>query len=348
MLANASDGSREWVFEDDLGSPGDRSAFSAQWRQVPMTAQKEVDHSLSLPDQANFLTTIGLATPTHSEFTSTSTSSVLSSGHIQTAAADLEGIDDYYAQSFSHHEDPRSSQFSQLPSHARSPTSPHLRDANEGKSALSMTGSHVRPALPFQLSSPLPLNDVHEIPSAAYLEEIAPQTVTVNLVVGIIALPSPRQVTVGRRWGRERQAQLVEMLVGDDTRAGFEITIWLRQERDSDGISFQRNGLELEMQKLRPQDIVLLQNIALCTYRGKVHGQSLRRDVTKIQLLYRRPSEDSEVEGAFSSRDLRDPAGQDVVRRKASRVKSWLMNFVGDDIVANKERPRAILPPDTQ
>ena len=175
---------------------------------------------------------------------------------------------------------------------------------------------------------------------------------TVNLIVGIMALPPPRSVTVGRRWGQEREMQLLEMLVGDDTRAGFEITMWLSNKTATTEGLPRPGALEVQLQGLRPRDLILLQNIALCAYQGRVHGQSLRKDVTKVSLLYRRKLDDTDAGGTFSSRALTESDGSDPIMEKAKRVKQWLRDFVSDQVPGNPTETafdrRARLPPDTQ
>ena len=64
------------------------------------------------------------------------------------------------------------------------------------------------------------LSDLEDIPNAAYLKSISPQTMTVNLIVGIISIAEPR--TIRTRWGSTKS--LVELLVGDETKSGFTIT----------------------------------------------------------------------------------------------------------------------------
>jgi hypothetical protein len=94
---------------------------------------------------------------------------------------------------------------------------------------------------------------------------------------------------------------------------------------------------------LRPRDVVCLQNVALSSYRGKVHGQSLKRDVTKIDLLFRRPVDDDDMQGVYSASNLRNPIDPQIKKVKA--VRDWLLDFVGD---GKKRKGQMSLPADTQ
>ena len=76
-------------------------------------------------------------------------------------------------------------------------------------------------------------------------------------------------VTVGRRYVRKREMRLVELLVGDDTRAGFEITVWLAGDPQMAEEPAHRSLLSQRMPILRPRDIVLLRNVALGAYQGE-------------------------------------------------------------------------------
>ena len=210
-----------------------------------------------------------------------------------------------------------------------------------------------------QDAQPSHLSDVEDIPSAPYLRSIVPQTITVNLIVGIISLPPPRTVTTGRRWGKEQQSELVEILVGDETKSGFGITLWLSNNEE----------LRKQVQRLRLRDIVLFRNVALGSFRDQVHGQTLRRGITKVDLLYGRALDtgDSGRRGAYSARDMNHnnkTVAPDPQLRKVRMVKDWMDNFVSDGSHAGvvdpalrhmtgpaeddaRRRPPP-LPPDTQ
>lgn len=176
-----------------------------------------------------------------------------------------------------------------------------------------------------RLMASLPRN-LNNLPNAVYLQSITPQTVTVNLVVGIISILPPREITT-RRGGRT--VHLVEMLVGDDTRAGFAINIWLPDLPNLDRTTASDQELATAATQLRPRDMVLIRNAALSSFRGKVYGQSLRKGMTTIDLLHRIAVDSTDRYGAYSAQELRERFPTESPLLKVKRVKQWVMDFVG-------------------
>lgn len=207
------------------------------------------------------------------------------------------------------------------------------------------------------------LTDLDQVPNAAYLNSITPQTMTVNIVVGVISIPVTR--IIKSKWAGGRSMGLVEMLVGDDRKAGFGINLWV----SSDPNNRKSSLLETDLAHLRPQDIILARNVALGSFRGKVYGHSLQRDMTTLDLLYRNVIDASDSPGAFGVRELEDCDGnndEDLIGgqlAKLRRVRRWVMEFVGGGIGAQQARGLEMskgpglltrrpqlqaLPPDTQ
>ncbi|OAA70249.1 Nucleic acid-binding, OB-fold-like protein [Cordyceps fumosorosea ARSEF 2679] len=161
------------------------------------------------------------------------------------------------------------------------------------------------------------LSDLEDVPPARQVASLHPQTVTVNLIAGVLSVAPPRAVTT--RWGAA--LSLVEVLLGDDTRSGFAVTFWLPS--DAAGTA---GGLLLS---LRRQDVVLLQNVALHVFRGKVYGQSLRRGRTKVHLLWSRRRE---ARACYSSRALAAADARENPQLVKTRlVRDWILQFVGAD-----------------
>jgi hypothetical protein len=165
---------------------------------------------------------------------------------------------------------------------------------------------------------------------------------TVNLIVGIISIPEPRHI----KTRRGADVELIEVLVGDETKSGFGISFWLSSQSTGGDMRTALSGL-------RPQDIVLMRNVALSSFRDKVYGQSLRKEMTKVHLLYRNRVDKSDIEGFYRAGDL----APDVQRthpqvEKTKRVREWVMKFVG--LGASQRKGKAFevvkeaLPPDTQ
>ncbi|KAI1184686.1 hypothetical protein F5B17DRAFT_411037 [Nemania serpens] len=161
------------------------------------------------------------------------------------------------------------------------------------------------------------LSDLEDLPDANYLLSISPQTMTVNLIVGIISIAEPR--TVRTRWGTTKS--LVELLVADETKSGFSVTFWMSSEPS------KTNAL---VRGLRRQDIVLLRNVALSVFMKKVHGHSLRKGHTTIDLLHRRKVDKDDVGGAYSMRDVSSKRRAHPQLAKTRKVWEWLLHFVGD------------------
>lgn len=199
------------------------------------------------------------------------------------------------------------------------------------------------------------LSDLKDMPNAAYLHSITPQTMTVNLVVGIISVSQPRSIKT-RKGGRS--IELVEMLVGDDTKAGLGINIWLPPSQESNPPALQEVDLRTQTLRLRPQDVILAKTVALSSFRGKVYGQSLRRGMTTLDLLYRNVIDGDDARGAYSADDLKQGAINEAQVRKVKDVEDWVMRFVGANTgalpsgrvskprVANEQKLQA-LPDDT-
>lgn len=275
---------------------------------------------------------------------------------------DEEVLSQFYEHSFITHENTTSSQIQSQdedqnvaddPSAAITSTS--FLDSTCASDSFGSSISLVHDPTPVPASRRI--RDLGEIPSSSYLRAINPQTLTVNLVVGIISISAPRSITT-RREGRE--VRLVEMLVGDETKAGFSINIWL-PSLPYDKERLQRaTHLEDVLGTLRRQDVVLFRNVALNAFMGKVYGQSLRKDMTKLELLHRNGREESK--GLPVSRRLVEGYGGYAQAAKMERVKQWVVAFVGSTarpksavIAGARLRSRRAkgeqeyrLPPDTQ
>ncbi|KAM3498480.1 hypothetical protein MY10362_008201 [Beauveria mimosiformis] len=185
-------------------------------------------------------------------------------------------------------------------------------------------GGHQRPPAP-NIPPAAHLSDLEDVPSAKHVISLQPQTITLNMIVGILSIAQPRSVTT--RWGTT--LSLVEVLLGDDTKSGFAVTFWLARE------AMRAGGGECVLLGgggLRRQDVVLLQNVALHVFRGKVYGQSLRRGQTKVHLLW---SKRVDARACYSSRALNaagDDAGVENPQIAKTRlVRDWVIRFVGAD-----------------
>jgi hypothetical protein len=257
--------------------------------------------------------------------------------HPSSHASAEELLSQFYEESYAKHEDVQSSQITPASDVGTSFTSDEL-SSDSFDSALRLLGA------PKDVPIAGHLSNLRDLPNAIYLNSIHPQTMTVNLIVGIISIPEPRAI----KTRRGAAVELLEVLVGDETRSGFGVNFWLASSQSIQGD--MRNILS----GLRPRDVVLLRNVALSSFRGKVYGQSLRKEMTKVHLLYRTRVDKSDIRGCYSAADLAmgRPASPQV--EKTRRVREWVLKFVGLGAGQQKgigrtfEAIKEVLPPDTQ
>lgn len=164
------------------------------------------------------------------------------------------------------------------------------------------------------------ITNLDRLPNENYLKSISPQTMSINVICGIISISPPRSITT--RHGST--VEIVEMLVGDDHKSGFAINFWLPSPKT-------KSALREALQDLRPQDIILVKNMALSSFKGKVYGQSLRKEMTKVDLLYRNRIDRTDRAGCYSIEDLSGSEDSQMHPQvlKTKKVKDWVLHFVG-------------------
>ena len=348
-----------------LQDPSIPSTTHAQWRQLPNTGGglQEVDmgaetHIEHVEDvgRAQFFTPEELVSQVPS---GNKTFGDKSASSIASTETTSQALSQFYDHSFAVHKEIPPSLLSELDS----------EPSSAGRSSFeSDAGTPISPSsairTPFHWPSlPVPhtqhLSDLEDIPSATYLRSIEPQTMTVNIIVAILSIAPPRSVITGARWGKERQSELVEVLVGDDTKTGFSITMWLPPDLHvtwKDGASDipdgSRSTLRRSLRLLRRRDIILVRNVALSSFQGKVHGQSLRKDITKVDLLFRKKQDRDDMGGSYTVQAVNSAGESDAQLMKVKKVRAWLINFVPDheaEVASPRSRKRGkrLLPPDT-
>lgn len=224
----------------------------------------------------------------------------------------------FYEHSIAAHENVTSSQLVASQSLSGQETTSFLTDDSASRISFQSCDSFsaVPSAKPPLLSPGTDIRNLKDLPTAAYISGIQPQTMTCNLVVGIISISQPRQVQT--RWGNRT---LVEVLVGDDTMAGFAVTFWLDPNS---------TVAESPLAGLRSTDVVLVQNVALNSFMNKVYGSSLRKNLTRIHLLYRARLDAQDVGGYYSRANLKIRGAAHPQLVKTSKVYDWVLNFVAD------------------
>lgn len=182
-------------------------------------------------------------------------------------------------------------------------------------SLLSGTPDGSSPQQPVTFSGAI--TELKRIPNADHIHRIQPQTITVNLLIGVISISPSRAVKLRRS---NRSMDIIEVLAGDETRGGFSISFWLAS---ADSQHKPADDLREDLKALRSGDVVLLQGIALSEFRGSVFGQSLSRRISKnstiISILHRSGS------GGGPVTDGRPVS----FAAKLKRVQDWVTSFVG-------------------
>lgn len=312
----------------------------AVWRSLPLqrahihtgfSQQHDLDLVGRFPSSADFLTTADISfQPTPQNWTQQEEEEYSEEGSRLLA--------EFYEHSLAVHDDLASSQLLDETPSFNADESREDYDDDDSTSLLTTDGNNstVLPKAPLRPArgADCRLSDLQEIPSAKVLISLVPQTVTVNLIVCIISIAAPRIVET--RYGTT--STLVEVLVGDETKSGFSVTFWLSKDALKDDKAGKSGYGALA--GLRSQDIVLMQNVALNVFRNKVYGGSLRRDMTKVHLLFRgRLVDEHDVGGYYSRADLARAArashdGQWQNHHhpqldKTKRVREWVLDFVG-------------------
>lgn len=121
---------------------------------------------------------------------------------------------------------------------------------------------------------PSPVTDLKRLPNAVYINQIAPQTITVNLVAAVVSSAPPRNIKLRQT---NRKVDLVEMIIADETRAGFQISFWLPADPE------KKDPTRKMLKELKPKDLILVKNVALHVWNGTVFGQSLRKGWTRTE-----------------------------------------------------------------
>lgn len=123
------------------------------------------------------------------------------------------------------------------------------------------------------------ISNLKQIPAADYISRILPQTMTVNLMVGVVTVSPARTVRLRKS---NAEMDIIELIIGDDSRAGFAISFWLAPMESQNKPA---DDLRETLRSLRAGDIVLLQNVALSCFRNCVYGQSLSKRFARNSTL---------------------------------------------------------------
>lgn len=173
---------------------------------------------------------------------------------------------------------------------------------------------------------PIPPTSLDSLPKVGDLNRIYPQTVTANLIIGVISKQDTRIVRTKRA---SRLMTLIELLVGDKSGKTLTVTFWLRPDQRSDYSDpfRQRNRSEASLldtlNGIRNRDILLIRNVALSTYNGVVRGQTLHPSAktrTSIVMLGRNGRRYTHV-------DFQGPHGRQA-SDTALDIENWMQSYL--------------------
>jgi hypothetical protein len=241
----------------------------------------------------------------------------------------------YLEQSFQFYDNSLFTQLSISPSPSQESTQESTQPLSTSEGTTSTPAASAIPIVPL----PSPVVDLEDLPDAAYIERIFPQTITVHLIVSVANIVPPRRITLKQT---KKKMDLVEMIVADETRSGFQVSFWLLP--DSEG----KDVLRRTLKELKPRDIIVLKNVALHVWNGKVFGQSLRKRWTKTETT-------AQILGRKGELGIRisDELAVAPERTKLQRVHQYARDFLGPAPVIGWSYKRVedkeeVLPPETQ
>ena len=202
------------------------------------------------------------------------------------------------------------------------------------------------------VSSALRLTHLRDIPNSSYIRSIEPQTMTVNLIIGIVSIGMPKTIVARKS---KRRLGLVEMIVGDETGSGFRISLWLPEDSND---SHKAVTLRDTVKRLQPHDILLAKNIGLYAFKDSVHGQSLRKDLSSLEVLYSKNTSEKGSPNLYNTSDLVREDLKDISLQRTIAVRNWMLKHVPGGTFATPKRSRRLtrqrghlqdtLPLDTQ
>lgn len=224
-------------------------------------------------------------------------------------------------------------------------------DADSPGSSLSSTRYTPTQRPPFPAVPHVQLTPLSALPQAQRVRAARPASITFNAIVCVISTAPPRSVVT--RYGDTMQ--VTNLVVGDDTRSGFGITVWSKPRSSRETPLGRR--LRETVEGLREQDVVFVENIAVGEFRGETVGSSMRRDRSRVQVLYRirrgsgegeehrpRLEDDGDGDGDGNGKGSWDAE----VKRRTREVVEWSIEHVHSSSSRSSSSSCAWLPDNTQ
>lgn len=337
-----------------------RSKTQPAWRNLPLNVQHLPSGLTQMSPMRGSAESETREDSEETSFLTVTDLSVLPDGSIErlsqdvqsSGSSDSDALTQFYEHSYAVHEELPASDvygFDSINDKSQFPID-KIDQSDENPSEAEPLTQKIARAKPRSLNA----TNLRDIPKSSVIRALGPSTMSVDLVVGVLSISQPRMIRT-KKYGR--LVELVEMIVADDTKSGFGITIWLPILKERNAKSVQEDDLRLGVTRLRPQDIILARNVALNSFKEKVYGQSLRKGVTKLDLLYRNVIDSHDERGHYSWEELHRGIDEPQLARVRA-LKEWMMSFVGitrtpridgdgkDTRSGKQSRPQ--LPADTQ
>lgn len=147
---------------------------------------------------------------------------------------------------------------------------------------------------------------------------------SISAIVGIIHISAPRTF-IAKRYNIPLTVKT--LLVGDETSAGFKLDLWL----PSGKLTPAGKIFMATVDSLRVGDVIFVHNMGLGFWDNQVNGATLRKDHTRIELVYRVNCFSTKEKRRWRAVDLpmENTSGEDRVVEKVKRVVGWVREFVG-------------------
>lgn len=208
----------------------------------------------------------------------------------------------------------------------------------------SLDSSAPRSSLPHIQTAAL--TDLGKLPTASYIESIKLK-IRVSIIAGITHI-FPQRTFQPKYSNTVRSKQT--LVVGDETAAGFKIDLWF----PPGPLTFAGKAFVDTVEALRVGDVINIQNMVLGVWDKQVNGATVRKDQTRIELMYRTVSSDAKERRRWRAVDLDSGSEDNRGAEKIKRVIGWTREFLGvSDRPSKKTREgyeegETVLPADTQ
>lgn len=190
------------------------------------------------------------------------------------------------------------------------------------------------------------LVNLGNLPTANYVGSIKLK-IRVSIIAGITHI-FPQRTFTPKYSNTVRSKQT--LVVGDETAVGFKIDLWL----PPGPLSFAGKTFMDTVELLRVGDVINVQNMVLGVWDNQVNGATVRKDQTRIELVYRTIFSDTKERRRWRAVDLDSASDDSRGVEKVKRVVGWTREFLGAGDRLDKkmrkgyEEEETILPDDTQ